>query len=169
VSFIIALLQNQITMPTPFQFKIQNHWDLESAQTEKQSGGSLKTHQVFLEHGKEIQVSAAKPFKGDATKYNPEELLMAAFSSCHFMSYMYVCQQAGITLLKYEDKVEGSLTLNPDGSGAFTKMVLQPKVWIDHASQKIQAEDLHKQASKLCFIANSCAFPIEYKVEVLVT
>ncbi len=149
-------------MPTNFSFKIQNHWNLEAAQTEQQSGGSLKTHQVFLEDGKRLDVSAAKPFKGDASKYNPEELLMAALSSCHFMSYLYVCEQSGISILEYSDSVEGFLTLNNDGSGAFTKITLNPKVKIESESQKQLALELHEKAGHLCFIANSCAFTIEY-------
>ncbi|MFB9054551.1 OsmC family protein [Formosa undariae] len=154
-------------MPTTLHFKIQNYWDLETAQTEKQSGGSLKTHHVYLENGKEIQVSAAKPFKGDATKYNPEELLMAALSSCHFMSYIYVCEQANISILKYEDTVEGFLKLNDDGSGAFTKIILNPKVTVKTIDQIELAESLHQKAGSLCFIANSCAFDIEYKPELI--
>ncbi|MDW5291019.1 OsmC family protein [Formosa sp. PL04] len=155
-------------MLTTFQFKIQNHWDLETALIEKQSGGSLKTHQVFLEDGKTFEVSAAKAFKGDASKYNPEELLMAALSSCHFMSYIYVCEQAGIFILKYSDNVEGFLKLNDDGSGAFTKIILKPKVTIKTVELKELAEALHTKAGRLCFIANSCAFEIEYKPRILI-
>ncbi|PNW25666.1 OsmC family protein [Formosa algae] len=150
-------------MPISFQFKIQNQWDLDSAKIEKQSGGSLKTHQVFLEDGKTLDVSAAKPFKGDGTKFNPEELLMAALSSCHFMSYIYVCEQAGVKVLEYSDTVEGVLNLNPDGSGAFSKVVLHPKVKIKNSDQLQVAESLHQKAADLCFIANSCAFNIDYK------
>ncbi|WP_159022904.1 OsmC family protein [Formosa sp. L2A11] len=153
-------------MSTSFQFHINNSWSLEEATSTKKEGGSLKTHQVFLEDGKRLDVSAAKPFKGDASKYNPEELLMAALSSCHFMSYLYVCEQAGISILEYSDSVEGFLMLNNDGSGAFTKVTLNPKVKIESESQKQLAEDLHKKAGALCFIANSCAFTIEYKPKI---
>ncbi|WP_066220794.1 OsmC family protein [Formosa haliotis] len=150
-------------MSSTFQFKIYNQWNSESAQDEKKAGGSLKTHQVFLEDGKHMEVSAAKPFKGDASKYNPEELLMAALSSCHFMSYKYVCDKAGILIKGYKDEVEGVLVLNADGSGAFTKITLKPTVILHDISQRDLAITLHDEASKLCFIANSCAFPIVYK------
>ncbi|QDO92455.1 osmotically inducible protein OsmC [Formosa sediminum] len=149
-------------MPIPFQFKISNSWSLEHASKITSKGGSIKTHQVFLEKGKTLEVSAAKPFKGDPSKYNPEELLMAALSSCHFMSYLYVCEQAGITILEYSDTVEGILNLQANGSGAFAKISLNPQVKIENQDQIQLAESLHEKAGNLCFIANSCAFKIEY-------
>lgn len=155
-------------MPRTFKFNIKNHWSLDSAQKEREANGALKTHHVFLEDGKEMEVSAAKHFKGDASKYNPEELLMAALSSCHFMSYMYVCQKEDIAIIDYKDKVSGFLELKNDGSGAFTKIILRPQVTLKDFNDYDAALQLHENAAKLCFIANSCSFSIIYEPTVSV-
>ncbi|MGJ5642123.1 OsmC family protein [Formosa sp. S-31] len=153
-------------MEATFTFKLKNSWSLEEAQRQKASGGALKTHQVFLEKGKRLEISAEKRFKGDGSKFNPEELLLAALSSCHFMSYLYVCELAGIIVVNYSDCPEGILELHNDGSGAFSKVILKPEVTIENPKDVETAKALHKKAGDLCFIANSCVFPIEYYPEV---
>jgi organic hydroperoxide reductase OsmC/OhrA len=107
-----------------------------------------------------LNISAAGEFKGQEDQYNPEDLLLSALSSCHMMSYFYVCQQQGIDIVDYKDKAIGTLELRPDFSGGFTKVQLNPVVTISNASQERQSIDLHKKAHELCFIANSVNFEI---------
>ncbi|MGK0429263.1 MAG: organic hydroperoxide reductase OsmC/OhrA, partial [Psychroserpens sp.] len=71
-------------------FKVQAKWSAKNALDVSVNG---KTHQVFIDDKSPLTVSAAKAFKGDETKYNPEDLLLSALSSCHMMSYFYVCAQ----------------------------------------------------------------------------
>lgn len=119
-----------------------------------------KTHTIAIE-GKEIlDVSAAKVFKGDPELLNPEDLLLSAVVSCHMMSYLYVCSQNGIEVLSYQDNAEADLEVSHTGSGRFTAIRLYPKVVIRQIDKMEQALDLHKKANGLCFIANSCNFPI---------
>lgn len=122
-----------------------------------------KTHTSIIEGKKDIIVSAAREFKGDKNKHNPEDLLLSALSSCHMMSYFYVCQQHGIDVLEYTDKVSGTLLLNEDASGAFQKVILNPEVLILDAQQIDIATKLHEEAHQLCFIANSVNFAIDIK------
>ncbi|GGA75173.1 peroxiredoxin [Flavobacterium palustre] len=119
-----------------------------------------KSHQIAIE-GKEIlNVSAAKAFKGDPALYNPEDLLLSAVVSCHMMSYLYVCAQNGIEVLSYQDNAEADLEVSHNGSGRFTEIRLYPKVIIKQNEKINEALNLHLKANELCFIANSCNFPI---------
>ncbi|UYW02603.1 OsmC family protein [Flavobacterium agricola] len=111
----------------------------------------------------DLHVSAAKAFKGDATLHNPEDLLLSSLASCHFMSYLYCCEQHNIEVVSYSDQAEAILEVHPDGSGQITQAILRPKVLIANASQKQLALDLHQKANQLCFIANSCNFEVVHQ------
>lgn len=119
-----------------------------------------KSHTISLEGKPILEVSAAKAFKGDPSLYNPEDLLLSSLVSCHMMSYLYVCSQNGIEVLAYSDNAEATLEVNPDGSGRFTEVRLNPKVMITNSDKVELAVALHKKANQLCFIANSCNFPV---------
>ena len=119
-----------------------------------------KTHQIKIEGKPILEVSAAKAFKGDPSLYNPEDLLLSSLVSCHMMSYLYVCSQNGIEVLEYSDNAEATLEVSPDGSGRFVEVKLYPKVKISNPDQIEFALELHKKANQLCFIANSCNFPV---------
>jgi organic hydroperoxide reductase OsmC/OhrA len=119
-----------------------------------------RNHSITIEGKPVLNVSAAKAFKGDAALYNPEDMLLSSLVSCHMMSYLYVCAQNGIEVLSYTDDAVATLEVNDDGSGRFTEVILTPKVIIAQADRIEEALTLHKKANELCFIANSCNFPI---------
>ena len=121
-----------------------------------------RNHSIAIEGKPLLEVSAAKAFKGDATLYNPEDMLLASLVSCHMMSYLYVCAQVGIEVLSYADAAEAILEVNNDGSGRFTEVILNPKVMIAQTDRTEEALALHKKANELCFIANSCNFPVHH-------
>jgi organic hydroperoxide reductase OsmC/OhrA len=142
-------------------FKAQINWT--SNQNQEQSGRKFynKSHQIKIEGKPVLDISAAKAFKGDPELYNPEDLLLSSLVSCHMMSYLYVCAQNGIEVLEYSDNAEATLEVAPDGSGRFTEVRLYPKVKITDSDHQIElALELHKKANQLCFIANSCNFPV---------
>jgi len=109
----------------------------------------------------EILGSSDPVFRGDSDRYNPEEMLLAALSSCHMLSYLHVCAVNKIVVLAYEDRAEGTMQERPDGSGIFTRVQLNPKVTISPESDAARARELHHKAHELCFIANSVNFPVE--------
>lgn len=110
-----------------------------------------------------ISASSDKTFRGDNTRYNPEELLVAALASCHMLSYLHLCADAGISVIEYRDEAEGSMELHRDGSGNFTNVTLKPQVKISDAARIADATALHHAASEKCFIARSVNFPVEHK------
>src|SRR6201996_2477687 len=54
--------------------------------------------------------SSDPAFRGDASRYNPEELLLASLSSCHMLWYLHLCSEAGVSVLEYEDEASGTMT-----------------------------------------------------------
>lgn len=107
-----------------------------------------------------IPGSADATFHGEAAKWNPEEMLQSALSSCHMLAYLHLCADAGISVLSYTDDADGAMELNPDGSGRFTRVTLRPHVTIAAGHDLSRADALHGRAHELCFIANSVNFPV---------
>lgn len=128
--------------------------------SKKETTTYTKSHTITIDGKNVLNVSAAKAFKGDPALYNPEDLLLSSVVSCHMMSYLYVCKQNGIEVVFYTDEAEATLEVLDDGSGRFTVIKLNPKVRITNIDKIEEALSLHKKANQLCFIANSCNFPI---------
>ena len=106
-----------------------------------------------------IRGSSAAVFRGDDALHNPEDLLVAALSACHFLSYAALCARGGVILISYEDEAEGTMQ-RVDGVVRFTEVVLHPKVSIAPGSDQEKARALHAKAHSICFIANSVNFPV---------
>jgi len=105
--------------------------------------------------------SADKPFRGDPTRWNPEELLLAALSQCHLLSYLHVAVTHGVVVTAYADSPLGTMEQQGIG-GRFTEVVLRPRVTIADAGQVELATRLHADASAACFIASSVSFPVRH-------
>lgn len=141
-------------------FKAKLNWDSISKEVTKDSKSYAKTHQIVIDGKAILNVSAAKAFKGDPGLYNPEDLLLSSVVSCHMMSYLYVCSQNNITVVSYQDEAEATLEVLENGSGRFIEIRLNPKIIIKEKEKIEEAISLHTKANELCFIANSCNFPI---------
>jgi len=115
--------------------------------------------------GREVKIlcSSDSQFKGDKTKYNPEDLFVASIASCHMLWYLHLCAINDIVVTDYRDNASGILEEHADGSGQFTLVTLRPEVFITEKMLLDKATKLHQDAHKMCFIANSCNFEIEYK------
>ena len=105
-------------------------------------------------------------FRGDTARYNPEELLVGALSSCHMLWVLHLCADAGITIMEYSDEPIGDVVENPDGSGEFTRVVLRPRMTIKEAGRIGDAIALHDKAHDVCALARSMNFVVEHEVEV---
>ena len=105
--------------------------------------------------------SSDSAFRGDASRYNPEDMLVAALSSCHMLAYLHLCAINNIAVVAYSDKATGVMEERADGSGVFTRVQLNPRVTVSLESDTAQAEALHQKAHELCFIANSVNFPVD--------
>lgn len=110
-----------------------------------------------------LEVSAAKAFFGDPSKWNPETLLLAALGQCHLLSFLRAAGVRGYEVAQATIDVSGELTLSSDGSGHFTFIEIQPSSSISGLDPEAHAEtysELHEQAHTWCFIANSISCEI---------
>lgn len=102
---------------------------------------------------------------GTPSLHNPEDLLVASLSSCHMLSYLYLCSMEGIVILSYEDHAEGTMVANAQGGGAFSEVVLKPLCLLEDEKMMEHAKELHHKAHEICYIANSVNFPVHCKPE----
>lgn len=128
--------------------------------------GYDRTYRVTQAGKPDLLGSADPGFRGDPALPNPEDLLLAALSACHMLSYLALCARRGVVVLDYTDDAEGVLTFMESG-GHFASATLRPKVTVASPEQAPLAEALHAQAHADCFIAASCNFPVRH--EALVT
>ena len=131
----------------------------------------------FRNHRRDYRISAkGKPpiegssdtvFRGDATRWNPEDLLVASLSACHQLWYLGLCAAAGIEVLGYEDAAEGTMQEErAGGAGQFTAVVLRPHVIVSRPADIAKAQSLHDIAHDNCFIARSVNFPVRLEPTV---
>lgn len=113
----------------------------------------------------EIPGSSDPTFLGDAARWNPEDLLVAAASACHKLWYLHLCAEAGIVVTAYVDEAEGTMVDEPL-NGRFTGIVLRPRVVIRAGGDRELAMQLHRAAHERCYVANSVNFPLECEAEV---
>ena len=125
--------------------------------------GYRRTHTVTAEGPPELPGSADRTFHGDRDRWNPEQLLLAALSQCHLLSYLHVCVDAGVVVTDYVDRAAGSMRTDADGSGRFTEVVLRPTVTVADDTMVEAATQAHHRAHELCFIANSVNFPVRHE------
>jgi organic hydroperoxide reductase OsmC/OhrA len=124
---------------------------------------SYRRDHLALVAGKpDLAMSADPAFRGDRGRYNPEELLVAALSTCHMLWYLHLCAVNDIVVSAYEDAAEGTLEESPDGGGRFTGVVLRPRVAIA-SGDPARALALHDLAHERCFIASSVNFPVRHE------
>ena len=128
-----------------------------------------RTHQIFIENKSIISGSSDSAFRGDKTKHNPEDLLVASLSSCHMLWYLHLCSEAGVVVKDYIDNATGIMTETKNGGGKFTEVTLNPIVIVKESSMFDKATQLHRKANEMCFIANSVNFPVHHNPSIKIT
>ena len=123
-----------------------------------------REHRVAAPGKPEIAGSADRAFRGNTDRWNPEELLLAALSQCHLLSYLHVAASHGIVVTAYSDSATGLMEQTANGGGHFVSATLRPVVTIapgnDADAQLELARSLHHEAGEKCFIAASVNFPV---------
>lgn len=122
-----------------------------------------RAHTIEIEGKPDIEGSSDPSFRGDKAKHNPEEMLLSALSSCHMLSYLHLCAVSGVVVTAYVDQATGTMVETPDGGGHFPQATLHPVVTVTSATMIEKANELHKKASELCFIASSVNFPVHHE------
>jgi organic hydroperoxide reductase OsmC/OhrA len=127
-----------------------------------------RAYEVRVAHKPVLTGSSDPKFRGDPTRYNPEDLLVVSLSACHMLWYLHLCSEQKIICTHYQDNAEGEMEITAAGIGRFTKVVLHPEIVITAEAGLKVAHELHERAHTLCFIANSVNFPVEVSPQIRV-
>jgi organic hydroperoxide reductase OsmC/OhrA len=99
--------------------------------------------------------SVPVPYSNPAN-VDPEEAYVAAISSCHMLTFIYLAWQAGFEVASYEDDASGYMTVNERGVKWVSSAMLRPRVvYGEKKPTRDEEEDLHHAAHAECYIANS--------------
>jgi organic hydroperoxide reductase OsmC/OhrA len=119
-----------------------------------------RSHEISAAGKSPIAGSSDPTFRGDRTRWSPEDLLVASLSACHKLWFLHLCAEAGVVVDAYVDEAIGVMEESADGSGQFVEVTLRPRVNLAPGSDKAKAQSLHHQAHSKCFIARSVNFPV---------
>ena len=147
-------------------YKTHLIWDGNRGDGTSTYAGYGRQHRILIDGKPELRLSADAMFRGEADTHNPEDLFLAAVSSCHMLSYLALCARAAINVIDYRDDATGDLVLDTRGGGKFETITLRPIVTVANEADKERAMELHERAHELCFIANSCSVPIHHEAEI---
>ncbi len=87
---------------------------------------------------------------------DPEEAYVAAISSCHMLTFLYLASKKGVDIVSYHDKATGHMEPSPSGKLWVSRVVLKPEIeYRGEAPSKELIDHLHHAAHEECFIANS--------------
>ena len=148
-------------------YQITNRWTGNLGQGTASYRGYSRNYDLSAE-GKSAPIAGSSDpqFRGDRTRYNPEELLLGALSACHMLWVLHLCADAGIVVAEYLDEAEGEMIENPDGSGHFTTATLHPRMRITDPARAADAVAIHERAHHFCAMAQSVNFPVECQPEI---
>jgi organic hydroperoxide reductase OsmC/OhrA len=144
-------------------YKVDIKWTGNSGKGTSNYTAYERSHVISVNEKDCIFGSSDPSFRGDKTKYNPEELFVASLSTCHMLWFLHLCSDQNIVVLDYADNATGTMQESKHGGGRFIEVTLHPTVIVSDASMIEKANKLHHDANKLCYIANSCNFPIHHK------
>ncbi len=147
-------------------YEVRMEWTGNQGKGTQSYAGYKRDHRILVDGKPEILGSSDAAFRGDPSRYSPEDLLVASLSACHMLWYLHLCAVNGISVIEYRDDASGVMAENQDGSGEFTTVTLNPKVTVDRSADQARATALHHEAHELCFIARSVRFPVEVSAAV---
>ena len=141
-------------------YPVRMKWTGNTGAGTREYRGYERAHEYSVPGKPVIPGSSDPAFRGDKSRYNPEELLVMSLSSCHMLWFLHLASEAGIVVTAYEDEASGTMVETTDSGGHFTEVVLRPRVTFEPGTDQSRAAALHERAHHLCFIANSVNFPV---------
>jgi len=93
----------------------------------------------------------------NAANVDPEEAFVAAVSSCHMLTFLWLASKAGFVVDSYRDEAVGVMTKNEHGVPWVSMVTLRPRIVYSGDKQPDAAAEaeLHHRAHEQCFIAQS--------------
>ena len=155
-------------MPKEHQYQVLTKWTGNLGPGTSQYKAYSRNHEISGPKKQASILGSSDPlFRGDATRYNPEELLVGALSACHMLWVLHLCADAGIVITDYSDEALGFMTENADGSAQFTGVTLRPNMVITDPARAGEARALHDRAHAVCALARSVNFPVYHEPVVV--
>src|SRR5262245_38577866 len=147
-------------MEREHQYEIRVEWTGNLGRGTADYRSYSRNHELQGKAKSAVVAGSSDPsFRGDATRYNPEELFVSTLSSCHMLWMLHLCADAGIVVTSYTDDAIGTMAEHEDGAGEFVEVLLQPRMVIADLARLVETMELHDKAHELCFIARSVKFP----------
>ncbi len=116
-----------------------------------------RKHTVFFYGGPKLEVSSAPDFLRNPQFQTPEELLVAAVSSCYLLTFLSITAKQGFIVDSYLDNATCVLSNINGNKQAVTQITLRPVIAFKQGNKpdKNNMNQLIKTAHDDCFIANS--------------
>ncbi|RDI99966.1 OsmC family peroxiredoxin [Dyella solisilvae] len=149
------------------QYRAEVTWTGNQGSGTRTYQGYSRAHEIRIAGKPVIEGSSDPMFRGDASRLNPEDMLVTALSTCHMLSYLHQAVLAGVVVTAYVDHAEGVMETDAHG-GRFVEVVLRPVVTISADSDPAKATSAHEPAHHACFIANSVNFPVRCEPRIVV-
>jgi organic hydroperoxide reductase OsmC/OhrA len=116
----------------------------------------------------DITVGSPPEFKGEATNWSPEEMLVGSLNTCMMLTFLTLAQARGLTPVGYESEAEGLLE-NVEGKYRITEITVRPRVVIEGDAQLEIARETMEGVEAQCFISNSITSRVKLTPEFVVT
>jgi organic hydroperoxide reductase OsmC/OhrA len=142
------------------KYKITSEWTGNTGEGTKNVRTYDRSHTVTVEGKPALFLTTDNAAVGDPSKLNPEDLLVSSISSCHMLSYLYICSLEGIVITSYIDTATGIMIEKASGGGSFKEVTLNPTFTVADESMIEKAMELHHKAHEICYIANSVNFEV---------
>ena len=153
-------------MSKSHEYKSKLTWDGNLGTGTETYQGYGRDYTVSIDGKPDMRGSADPMFRGNKELPNPEDLFIAALSSCHLLSYLALCARKGVSVLSYEDNASGVLVFNNEGGGRFEEVTLRPVVKISDPAKLELAKSLHEDAHRQCYIASSSSTVVRHEAVV---
>jgi peroxiredoxin-like protein len=102
----------------------------------------------------QLVLSGDTAFGGNGDRLNPEQLLVAAASSCQLLSFLAVAARARIDVIAYEDHAEAEMP-EEDLPVRMREIVLRPFIRLHRGPDAARVQKLVELAHRECYVANS--------------
>ena len=148
-------------MAIEHNYQLTTEWTGNSGEGTKNVRTYDRSHTVSIAGKPTLNLTTDNAAVGDKSKLNPEDLLVSALSSCHMLSYLYLCSLEGIVVTAYTDNATGTMVEDAIGGGSFNEVVLNPICTVADQEMLEKAIELHHKAHEICYIANSVNFEVK--------
>ena len=157
-----------VSMPHEHHYTVSTVWTGNKGTGTSNYKAYARDHEISADRKSAPILGSSDPaFRGDPSRYNPEQLLVASLSTCHMLWFLHLCSDAAIVVTDYRDEAAGTMAEASDGGGQFMEVILKPRAAISDPARIAEATALHARAHELCFIARSVNFPVKLQPVVV--